>query len=232
MKLCNFQLFLFILFFCVSISLTAQKDIQWGSEIFKPSSSTSFKVIGNWPEGVLMQARTRSKLFSSGKTFIQRFDNFTLLPQFNKEIKLETTKGNKTLEYAVLERVGDYPVLFASYFNSDKDKIELYGRKYNLEGEAIGKESKIADFPATRKSQLDALKFVQSSDSSSMLAFYSEKFDKYANEKMEFQLFNQNLDIIWNRSIEFPYTNRNFEIQLLLDRLEKIFCLGVLLRLS
>ena len=212
MKLSKIQLGIFTLFISVSISLSAQKGIQWGSEIFKPSSSTSFKVIGNWPEGVLMQARTRSKLFSSGKTFIQRFDNFTLLPQFNKEIKLETAKGSKTLEYAVLERVGDYPVLFASYFNSDKDKIELYGRKYNLEGEAIGKESKIADFPATRKSQLDALKFVQSSDSSSMLAFYSEKFDKYANEKMVFQLFNQDLDIIWNRSIEFPYTNRNFEI--------------------
>ena len=161
MKFSKIQLVIFILLISVSNSLSAQKGIQWGSEIFKPSSSTSFKVIGNWPEGVLMQARTRSKLFSSGKTFIQRFDNFTLLPQFNKEINLETTKGSKTLEYAVLERVGDYPVLFASYFNSDKDKIELYGRKYNLEGEAIGKESKIADFPATRKSQLDALKFVQ-----------------------------------------------------------------------
>jgi len=226
MNLSNFKLGILLTFLSLSNSLSAQKGIQWGSEIFKPSSSTSFKVIGNWPEGVLMQARTRSKLFSSGKTFIQRFDNFTLLPQFNKEIKLETSKGNKSLEYAVLERVGDYPVLFATYFNSDKDKIELYGRKYTTEGEAQEKEKKIAEFPANRRSQLDALQFVQTSDSSSMLAFYSEKFDKYTNEKMTFHLFDQNLDIRWSRSVEFPYTNRNFEIhRTLIDPQGRVFLL-------
>lgn len=209
MKRCVFRILILWIFIS---PLAAQKSIQWGSDIFKPSSSTAFQVIGNWPDGIVMQARTRTKLFSPGKTFIQRYDNLTLLPQFNKEIKLETTKGSKTLEYAVLERVGDKPVLMATYFNSEKDKIELYGRLYGIEGEPSEKEKKIAEFPATRKSQLQALNFVQSSDSSSMLCFFSEKFDKYSNEKMEFNLFNPQLEIIWNRSIEFPYKGSNLQI--------------------
>ena len=212
MNTSHFRLLVFILFCLIDASLSAQKGIQWGGEVFKPSSSTAFQVIGNWPDGVLMQARTRTKLFSTGKTYIQRFDNLTLLPQFNKEIKLETSKGSKSLEYAVLERVGNFPVLFATYFNKDRDKIELFGRQYDIEGEPLGKEKMIAEFPATRKSQLEALNFVQASDSSSMLTFFSERFDKYANEKMDFNLFDQELNIIWNRSIEFPYQNRNFEI--------------------
>ncbi len=223
MKKYFLSIFLFISF---DHSIIAQKGIQWGGDIFKPSSSTTFQVIGNWPDGVLMQARTRTKLFSPGKTFIQRFDNLTLLPQFNKEVKLETSKGNKTLEYAVLERVGDKPVLFATYFNKEKDKIELYGRQYDTEGESVGKEKKIAEFPATRKSQLESLNFVQSSDSSSMLSYFSEKFDQYSNEKMEFNLFNPQLDIIWNRSIEFPYKGRNLEIhRTIVDKNGRVFML-------
>jgi len=216
-----------VLFFLArSYSQSGNAPVNWGGEIFKPSSSTAFRVIGNWDEGVLMQTRTSSKLFSAGKTFIQRFDNMTMLPQFNKEVVLETTKGSKTLDYQVLERLGGNPVLFATYFNKDKDKIELYGRRYDLEGEPVNKEKKIAEFNATRKSQLEKLNFVQSVDSNLMLAFYSERFDKYENEKIDFTLFNQELDTLWSRNIEFPYKGKNFNIhRSLVDSEGRVFLL-------
>lgn len=203
---------LFSALLCSTPVFAQQHAIRWGSELFKPSSSTSVSVIGNWPDGVLMQTRTRTKLFSPGKTYLQRIDDITLNPQFNKEIKLETSRGGKPLEYEVLERLGDYPVLFATYYNKDKEKIELYGRKYSLEGEPVEREKKIAEFPASRKSRLEALNFVQSADSTKMLAFFSERFDKYSNEKITFSLFDDSLQQRWERSIEFPYKGRNFEI--------------------
>jgi len=159
-----------------------------------------------------MQSRTRTKLFSAGKTFIQRFDDLTLLPQFNKEVILETNKGDKTLEYQVMERLGDYPVLFATYYNKQKDKIELFGRTYSTDGQPIGKEKKIAQFPAERKSDMELLRFVPSADSSSMLAFFSQRFDKFSNEKIQFQYFDNNLESRWEREIEFPYKGNNFSI--------------------
>ena len=186
--------------------------IQWGGEIFKPSSSTSFAVIGNWTEGVMMQSQTRTKLFSASKTYIQRFDDLTLLPQYNKEIALETNRGDKSLEYQVMERLGDNPVLFATYYNREKDKIELFGRIYTLSGEPVGKEKKIAQFPATRKSDIEDLNFVASSDGSSMLSFFSERFDKFSNEKISFHCFDSQLDTKWSREIEFPYKGKNFSI--------------------
>jgi hypothetical protein len=207
-------LLVFVLFSAGIGRINAQFEgkIQWGGEIFKPSSSTSFAVIGNWPEGVMMQSRTRTKLFSAGKTFIQRFDDLTLLPQFNKEVILETNKGDKTLEYQVMERLGDYPVLFATYYNKQKDKIELFGRTYSTDGQPIGKEKKIAQFPAERKSDMESLRFVASADSSSMLAFFSQRFDKFSNEKIQFQYFDNNLESRWEREIEFPYKGNNFSI--------------------
>jgi hypothetical protein len=192
--------------------LEAQAQIRWGGEVFKPGSSASFKVIGNWDEGILMQSRTSDRLFSPGKTFIQRLDNLTVLPQFNRPIQLETSKGDKSLEYQVLEKIGSHPVLFATYFNKTRDKIELYGRPYNLEGEPEGKETKIAEFGATRKSMVEGLNFVHSADSSTMLAFFSERWDKFEREKIQFILFNEQLQSTLNRSIEFPYAGNKFSV--------------------
>jgi hypothetical protein len=201
------------LIYLLSGNLNAQfREIAWGTEVFKPASASSFKVIGNWDEGIMMQSRTGDRLFSPGKTFIQRLDNMTMLPQFNRQVQLETSKGDKTLEYQVLERVGNKPVLFASYFNKNRDRIELFGRSYNLEGEPDGKEKKIAEFNASRKSQLEGLNFVHSADSTRMLAFFSERWDKYEREKIQFILFDSDLQTSLNRSIEFPYTGSKFSI--------------------
>lgn len=207
-----FRISCILVFLLAFSTLHSQREIQWGPEVFKPASGTSLSVIGNWPDGILMQLRTQAKLFSGGKTYLQRFDNMTLLPQFNKEVTLETSKGNKELQYEVLERVGDNPVLFATYFNKEKDKLELFGRAYTTEGEALNKEKKLAEFPAARKSQMEALNFVQSTDSSTMLAFFSERFDTYSEEKIDFVLFNQSLDVVFNRSVEFPYKGKNLTI--------------------
>ena len=219
-----------ILIICLSINYSVfsqvESVVQWGGEIFKPASSTSFSVIGNWNEGVLVQAQTRSKLFSPGKTFIQRIDDFTLLPQYSKQIQLEITKGSKSLEYEVLQRLGNKPVLFATYYNREKEKIEIYGRSYSLEGEVLGKEKKVAELPATRKSDLEQLNFITNTDSSLMLTFFTQRFDKFSNEKMTFQLFNQELETLWNREIEFPYKGKNFSIrQIKVDRQGRIYAL-------
>jgi hypothetical protein len=201
---------------CANILLgKAQVGLQpmyWGGEIFKPASGTTFHTIGNWNEGILLQSKTNAKIFTSGKTYVQRVDNMTLLPQYTKEIKLESSKGNKPLEYQVMTRMGENPVLFATYFNKDKNKIELYGRKYDLEGEPIEKDKKIAEFSATRKQQIEAMNFVASDDSTSMLTYFTERFDKYENEKIDFHLFDKNLEERWNRNIEFPYKGKNFSI--------------------
>jgi hypothetical protein len=216
----------FCLFSVVQAFSQIDSKIRWGAEIFKPSSATSFGVIGNWDEGVMMQSRTRTKLFSSGKTYMQRFDGMTLLPQYSKIIELETSKGNKSLEYQVLERLGNYPVLFATYYNRDRDKIELYGRRYNLEGEPTGKEIKIAEYPSERKSDVDALNFVQSVDSTTMLCYFSKRIDKYSNEKIAFNLFNQDLENVWKREIEFPYKGRNFSIhRCIVDKEGRVYLL-------
>ncbi|MEX1190058.1 MAG: hypothetical protein WED33_12430 [Bacteroidia bacterium] len=210
----RFFLLLVISIFTLSNTSNAQFEnkIQWGGEVFKPSSSTSFSVIGNWTEGVMMQSQTRTKLFSASKTYIQRYDDLTLLPQFNKEIALETNRGDKSLEYQVMERLGDNPVLFATYYNKERDKIELYGRIYSLGGDPVGKEMKIAQFPASRKTDIESLNFVASNDNSSMLTFFSERFDKYSNEKISFHYFDNNLNTKWSRDIEFPYKGKNFSI--------------------
>jgi hypothetical protein len=207
-------IFLFTILIFHSYAAFSQQEasIRYGSEMFKPSAGTSFRVIGNWDDGVIMQSSTRDKLFSAGKTYMSRFDGFTLLPQYSKVIELETSKGNKSLEYQVFERLGNHPVLFATYFNKDRDKIELYGRRYTIEGEPTGRESKIAEYPASRKSEMDALQFVQSNDSTKMLAFFSKRIDKYSSEKINFHLFDQDLNVVWNRDIEFPYKGRNFNI--------------------
>jgi len=207
---------LLLIVLCTTIfQLKAQTDFQpiyWGGEIFKPASGTTFHTIGNWNEGILLQSKTSAKIFTSGKTYVQRVDNMTLLPQYTKELKLESSKGNKPLEYQVMTRMGENPILFATYFNKDKNKIELYGRKYDLEAEPIEKDKKIAEFSSTRKQQIEAMNFVASEDSTSMLTYFTERFDKYENEKIDFHLFDKNLDERWSRNIEFPYKGKNFSI--------------------
>lgn len=201
-----------LLFFPVLTYAQHRSAIQWGGVIAKPSSNAEYFYVGNWPEGIVYYIYSPSTVFSAAKAYIERYDNMTMLPQFTKPIVLNTSRGSKQLEIESFEKLGDYPVLFASYFNKDKNKIEVYARRYTLEGEPDGKDYKIAEFEAKKRSNVRQLNIIPSNMNEKVLVYYNQVFDKYQNEKTEFRIFDRDLNLLYDKFIEFPYKEKNFSV--------------------
>lgn len=205
---------LVITLFAAYIKIFAQvkSPIQWGSPMALPTSNAEHYYIDSWPEGIMKYIYSPSTLFNSAKAYIERYDNYSLLPQYTKPVVLSTAKGAKQLEIEAFTRLGDYPVFFGSHYNKDKNQVEVYARQYNLEGEPIGKDYKIAEFEARKRSNQSLLRVIPNNNRNMVLIYYNQAFEKYQNEKAEFRMFDQDLNVIYERFIEFPYRERNFNI--------------------
>jgi len=206
--------FLIISTFLVNTSVFAQHKnaIQWGGTMARPTSNSEYYYIGNWPDGIMSYFYAPSTVFAGAKAFIERYDNYSMLPQFTKPVLLNTAKATKALEIEAFEQIGEHPIMFASHYNKEKNKIEVYARRYTTEGEPVGLDYKLADFDAKRRSNVNQLRIVPNSNRELVLIHYSKLFEKYQNEKAEFRIFDKDLNLLYDRFIEFPYKERNFSV--------------------
>jgi len=209
----NLTTYFFSLIFSVSwLNAQHKNAIQWGGTMAKPTSNSEYYYIGNWSDGIMSYFYSPSTVFAGSKAFIERYDNYSLLPQFTKPIELSTARGTKAIEIEAFEQIGDYPVMFGSHFNKDRNKIEVYARRYTTEGDPEGLDYKLADFEAKRRSNLSQLKIIPNSNRNLVLLYYSKVFEKYQNEKAEFRVFDRDFNLVYDRNIEFPYKERNFMV--------------------
>lgn len=208
----RWNMLLFSWAFFANLAAQNKLPVQWGGTLAKPTSNAEYYYIDSWPDGIMNYIYAPSTVFSGAKAFIERYDNQSMLPQFTKPVLLSTAKGAKQLDVEAFVRLGDYPVMIASHYNKDKNRIEVYARPYNLEGEAKDKDYKIADFDAKRRSNQNLLRVISNTDKNKILVYYNQAFEKYQNEKSEFRLFDKDLNLIYERFIEFPYRERNFSV--------------------
>ncbi|MFN4122462.1 MAG: hypothetical protein ACK4GL_04060 [Flavobacteriales bacterium] len=194
------------------LSAQVKPPIQWGSAMALPTSNAEHYYIDSWPEGIMKYIYSPATLFSGAKAYIERYDNYSLLPQYSKPVVLSTAKGTRALEIEAFTRLGDYPVFFGSHYNKDKNKVEVYARQFNLEGEPIGKDFKLAEFEARKRSNQSLLRVIPNNNRNKVLIYYNQAFEKYQNEKAEFRMFDQDMNLVYERFIEFPYRERNFNI--------------------
>jgi len=100
-----------------------------------------------------------------------------------------------------------------SMYNKKTDLNSFYAQEINDNGKLTGKLKKLSDISSKSKRNAGAFDIYTSKDSVKLLMINNPPFEKYADEKFGFKIFDENLKEINNLEISLPYKDKVFSVQ-------------------
>ncbi len=223
----TFKNLLFFGAMCCSFSLTAQTsgggnrvNIKWGKEHETLERLAPASIIGI-NNGEMYCYEADFGAFHSTKRYIRRYDK-NLNPILETKIELKDTKEDRDFEDVVMTKKGDVYVL-SSYGNKAQKKNYLFAQKVDKKSlQARGELRKIADVATDTKGfslfrmmsmrkDEGAFTTSYSNDSSKMLVFAFAPFDKGEPEKFDLTVLDEDMQVVWDKSITMPYNDELWE---------------------
>ena len=202
----------------LSCSLIAQVkstkvDIEWGPEQKESKKSTLADIIGYDETGFYALKTQIKNLGFSALITLEHFNN-ELGKTKSVEIELKEKKYDKKLEGLYL--LNNKLYLLTS-LKDKKTKInKLYVEtidKQTLLLNGDSKEIATIDYANHRKFNAGTFNYKLSRDSSKVLIYYNLPYEKGASEKFGFQVYDNELNKLWEKEIELPYKEELFEVE-------------------
>ncbi len=204
-----FQLAFLLLIFSAKVS-AQQITVTWGAEEKVVKNSGVNGIIGEDETGFFV-IRTVSQRFKSPKLFLERYNQKDLKMAFSKEIQMPSTNG-KDVSFENLFYVNGKLMLFTSYLNKDQMKNFAFVNTVTLDGK-VNNDMKELDFiKVEKKKNAGSFDFVLSNDSTKILVYHNEPYDKYANEKFSYKVIDNSLNTVWEKGVQLPYKDKYFSI--------------------
>jgi hypothetical protein len=210
--------------FC-TLSLAAQTsgnrvNIKWGKEHETLERFAPANIIGV-SNGEMFCWEADFGAFHSTKRFIRRYDK-SLNPVIETKIDLKDSKEDRDFEDVVMTKKGDL-YLLSSYGNKSQKKNFLFAQKVDKKSLLPrGELRKIADVATETKGfslfrlmtasrDEGSFQTTYSSDTSKMLVFAFAPFDKGDPEKFDLTVLNEDMQVVWDKSITMPYNDELWE---------------------
>jgi hypothetical protein len=222
-----FKNLLFTLAACCSLNLVAQTSnsgnrtqIKWGKEHETLERLAPASIIGI-SNGELFSWEADFGMLHSTKRFIRRYDK-NLNPVLETKIELKDSKEDRDFEDVVMTKKGDI-YLLSSYANKTQKKNFLFCQKVDKKTLlARGELRKIADVATdtkgfslfrmmTANKDEGSFSTIPSSDSSKLLVVALAPFDKGDPEKFDLTVLNEDMQVVWDKSITMPYNDELWE---------------------
>jgi len=210
---------------------TIAQHSQWSDEFKIKSNEVPDAIIGRIGQR-LYSTRFRSVPFSNDELSIDMFDasgltyqgSITLLPR-NTYIEDGNLKALPEFENIMV--FSHHIVLFLSAFDKTRAIQILYGLVYDSHGQFL-EMKRLAETRNASRPNKGQFVLVQSPDNKKLwLMLSNPQKDENAFEFFEFFLYDENLDLLANRTLNLPYKDRYFEmINILPDDAENLFLLG------
>jgi hypothetical protein len=199
-----------ILTLCASTALQGQK-ITWSPAIEGPSNSYVLSVVGEDSVGNLFVVRARDHGdFSPKEHWIERY-NSAMEMDFSTPLKLER-KDLGVFRFEALKYIQGKLMLFTSFYNKASHRNTAYVAEMNAEGDVITDFKQLDEIVAVKLGNVGSFDFVVSQDSTKILIYHSEPYEKYKSEKFHYKVIDHHLNVLWEQQISLPYKSRDFEI--------------------
>ena len=205
-------------------------NVSWGKELKEPSNSYLSEILGSDASG-FYALRLRQKGGMSGtkpqKIFIEKYDRDMDLRKA-KEIDLRYKKKKRDFE-KMLYLNGQF-YLFTSFNNKAHKANYLFVQSLRKKSLNLSnKIKKISETPARDEYREGKFNFHVSKDSSKVLIYSQLPNQKRASEKFSLKVFDNNMDLIWDKDIILPYPDNRFAISdYRVDNNGNVYLLGVL----
>lgn len=189
-------------------------DIKWGNEIKTSRKKTLTGIIAHDQSGFYALQRERKGFLGlSSDLTIDHYDNNA---NQTKSIDLSLESGKKEMVYESILHINDKLYLFTTYQDQKTKMNSLYVQtidKNSLSPNSEAKKLVDIDYSGNRKSNSGEYSISLSKDASKVLVFYNQPYDKGEKEKFGFSVFDNAMNLIWNKSVTLPYNDELFDIE-------------------
>jgi hypothetical protein len=189
----------------IVVQMSAQKNVtaQWGPT-YKTKARLS-GIVGEDKDGFYTLRSNRK-----GDMWIERYDTKMTL-QFSEELVIPK-KGKKRLAYEGIYYLQGQLILLTSH--TDKKAGKSYAFAYPISSKGVvGSKFKKLDEVAMNGRRSGGFDFEVSQDSSKFLAYHNKPYDKYNNEKFSYKVFDNKLNLVWEKDLQLPYKDKFFSIK-------------------
>jgi len=206
----------FAAFFCLNVpSLQAQQNqlpatISWSEETDSPRNTIMEGVIATHAGGIYTLRRRYGSGFSKSAAFVEFHDKDLKLKR-SQELDLKYEGKERDFERVILLNGQLY--FFTSFANQAKKKNYLFYQTLNERLVPSKKLVKISEVDAINKERKGAFNIETSRDSSKVLIYAQLPYQRKEPERFSLQVFNDSLDLLWQREIVLPYADNLFSVE-------------------
>lgn len=199
--------------------------LSWGEELKKPAGTAITKIIEANADG-FHALRQKEGGLGHDEAYVEYYDSNMKL---RRSEKLDMKYKGKRRDFEDVMKIGGELYLFTSFNNAAQKKNYLFYQKLNRRLQPSRELVKIGEIDARNKEQGGAFKLVLSRDSSKVLLYNQLPSIKREPERFALQVFDQQLQQLWQRDITLPYSSQLFGVEdYRVDNRGNVYLMGVL----
>ncbi len=223
----SLSLIFFILTFSSQVK-SNKVNIKWGPELKESKRSTLSDLVGYDNSGIYALKFTRRGL----ARFEYSLEYFDQNLNKTKSLQLELKYKKKDRYYEGIVQLNNELYLFSSYKDQKIKKNNLFVQKViknTLQLDLDLKTISIIDYSGERKRNAGNFNYQISRDSSKLLIYYNLPYHKGENERFGFHVFDNNMNLLWEKEVILPHKEELFGIEdYIIDNNGNLHLLGII----
>lgn len=222
------SLLFFVMIASVVIGQTQldKPDITWGKEYKRPNFSSVEKIIGSDASGTYVW-RNKSGSLTTDEIIIERYDKNM---NMDKSTVLNVSFNSFNNDFSMIDifPFAGNLVALTSLYDKKNNKNTLYAQTVDKTTLQLNtKRVEVSSIVAKRRINKGGFDYAISRDSSRILMYGALPYDRKGGEKLSFSVYNESLDLQWNKTVELPFRDRNFQVEgYEVDKKGNVYVLG------
>jgi len=219
---------LLITLFSFAQNKSKKVKIKWGQIQNESKKSELENIVGYDNTGVYVVKGKKGILSLE-------FDSRTIEHYNNKMFKMKSKelnflKNGKKLKLQFFLHINNVLYMFSSLKDSDSKKDILYSQQVNKKTLSTNREyNKIVEVAWNKYDRMTKGEYnvELSTDSSKILIYYNLSSAERENEEIGFSVFDNNMNMLWEKTIEFSYDKKLFDIhEITIDNKGDVFLIA------
>jgi hypothetical protein len=203
-------------------SFAQDVTLKWGNISKQPNRGAEAAYVVGRDTGGFYVVSTKNK--GRKKVFLERYGNDNNL-KWSKQLAIPSNDA----EEGILEKIiylNGRLLLFTSDYNRKLDKNFAFVSTISPEGVVNNDLKQIDEIQSKAKMNAGDFDFMLSHDSTSVLVYHNEPYERNAQDKFSIKVMNADLEIIWQKDISLPYRDRDFSVSNYIVSGDKVYMLA------
>jgi len=207
----------------------ANANINWSAEYNEPNNSFLSRIIHSDKNGFYtLRIQGLGAKRTKPNILVEYYAKAQM--KMKKSIELDLKYNNKRRDFEDVIMAGDQLYFLTSFNNQAKKRNYLFAQKINLKTLRPSKKLiKLAEVETRNLYQEGGFRHHLSKDTSKVLIYASLPKKKKQPERFSLQVFDKQLDLLWDKEVRLPFNDENFAVQeYKVDNEGNVYMLGLI----